>query len=258
MTRAMNGRGRGDGWIRRLRGAERPTTRMLCLPPAGGTALFFVHLAQAIASHCEVVGVQYPGHPGVGRECGRATIHELADGVADAAQRYVDLPLALFGHGMGASVAFETAARLERRGVTLLALLASGAPAPSRHRGGTTHGGGDQDVVRSLAPIDPGVASADGGEAWIPTPALLGDIAAAQSYRWTPDTRVSCSVLAMVGDLDPAATVDEARAWGEVTSGQFELQVFSGGHFYLRTFVSTVANAVSEWIAICHESSRRY
>jgi surfactin synthase thioesterase subunit len=58
----------------------------------------------------------------------------------------------------------------------------------------------------------------------------------------------------MVGDDDPDARAEDVATWAEVTSRGFELQLFSGGHLYLTSFVSTVATAVGERVV---ESLRR-
>ncbi|GLZ36466.1 alpha/beta fold hydrolase [Actinokineospora sp. NBRC 105648] len=229
----------GDSWIRRLRTAEDPRTRLVCCPPAGATAMFFLQLAQAIARPVEVVGVQYPGRRDRRHEPAVTSVTAMADELTAALAD--DLPTALFGHGMGAAVAFETAVRLERAGGKPLALFASGAPSPSRLG---TAGFPAHDPSDLIPPTrDPA-----------PTPlsALRDDRTAAETYRWHPADRVRCHILALAGDTDPAVTVDEATAWGELTTGRFELQVFSGGQTFLSTYVSTVANTISERItALC-------
>ncbi|WP_026426068.1 thioesterase II family protein [Actinokineospora inagensis] len=222
----------GDSWIRRLRPASEPRSRLVCFPPEGASATFFLQLAQSIARPVEVLGVQYPGRRDRRHEPSITSVTGLADGVATALRSRVDLPLALLGNGLGSAVAFETAVRAERAGHQPLALFVSGAPAPPRLGAPAVDTDEFTQPARSPAPT--------------PLETLRDDRTAAETYRWQRDNRVSCHVLAMVEDTDPAA--ERAAAWGEVTSGQFELQVFSGGHDYLTSFVSTVANMVSERI----------
>ena len=203
----------GDSWLRRLRACDTPVARLVCLPPAGADALFYLSFARAVSHPFEVVGVQYPGRRDRRGEAPARTMEELADGVTGALR--TDLPVALFGHGMGAMVAFETALRLAR---PPLVLFVSGAPGPPRHR-----------VAESAS--SSGTAHAD--------------LTAAASYRWG-SARVAAPVVGMVGDEDPVARAEEVATWQTVTSADFELQLFSGGHLYLTSFVSTVANAVGE------------
>ncbi|XVS67788.1 thioesterase II family protein [Actinosynnema sp. CA-299493] len=223
-----------DSWTTQLRESEDACARLLCFAPAGATAMFFSHIAQAMPRSLSVAAVQYAGRQDRRGEPPVLTITELADSVVATLPTGSAPPLVLFGHGMGALVAFETALRLRRRGAEPLALVASGTPAPSLPH-----------------PAEPrSVLFLDG--AGVPQSARDGDDTALRTYRWDHRERLACHVLAMVGGHDPSAPVEEVLQWGEVTSGPFELQVFSGDHFYLRVFVSTVANAVSQRvIALC-------
>src|SRR2546421_377659 len=67
------------------------------------------------------------------------SIGAMADRVADLLRDKTDRPLALFGHSMGAMVAYETARRLERAGVPVAGLFVSGRRAPSRVRDESVH-----------------------------------------------------------------------------------------------------------------------
>ncbi|GAA3015760.1 thioesterase II family protein [Actinokineospora globicatena] len=227
-----HGNAAGHPWVHRLRTARTPGCRLVCFPPEGASATFFLQLAQSIARPVEVLGVQYPGRRDRRHEPPVTSVTELADRVSAELDR-TDLPIALLGHGLGAAVAFETAVRVERAGHRPLALFASGAPSPSRLGTPAYLDTGEfTQPTRSPAPT--------------PLTTLRDDQRATETYRWHPANRVSCHILAMVGDTDPAAP--HAPAWREVTSGWFELQLFAGGHGYLTSFVSTVANTVSERI----------
>jgi surfactin synthase thioesterase subunit len=68
----------------------------------------------------ELVAVQYPGRAERSREAVPADMAELVAGVRDALLPGIDQPYALFGHSMGAAVAYETA----------LALRDAGCPEP--------------------------------------------------------------------------------------------------------------------------------
>src|SRR5262249_42907105 len=64
-------------------------------------------------------------------------------------------------------------------------------------------------------------------------PALRADYQAAETYSCAPEITVRCAVSVLTGDNDPKTTVEEARAWSRHTSGPFDIQVFTGGHFFL-------------------------
>jgi surfactin synthase thioesterase subunit len=210
--------------------------------------MFYLPMSQSIYRNIDVVGVQYPGRQDRRTEPCIETIDELADGIAPAVRALADVPLVLFGHGMGATLAFAVTLRMERAGVGPLALIVSGRPAPLAVATGTRHHYDDEHLLPELAWLEPGspLILADPHARQIVVTAMRADHHAAATYCWHPDDVVSCHVLAMVGDCDPTATIEEVRCWGEVTSGRFDLCVFLGGHFYLTSCPSTVANMISE------------
>src|SRR3954469_23442086 len=61
-----------------------------------------------------------------------------------------DRPLALFGHSMGALVAYEVARRGEAAGTKPVGLFASGRRAPSRIRDEFVHQRDDQGIIAEL------------------------------------------------------------------------------------------------------------
>jgi pyochelin biosynthetic protein PchC len=75
------------------------------------------------------------------------------------------------------------------------------------------------------------------------------DYKAVETYTWTPEPPLSCPITALVGDSDPQATVPDASAWAEHSTGEFDLRVFPGGHFYLDVHRADVIGAISSALA---------
>ena len=133
-------------WIRRYHPAPDAAARMLCLPHAGGSASFFFPMSRDLTPRVEVLAVQYPGRQDRYQEPCLTSVDDFADqiGAALADLEWADgadgeRPLALFGHSLGASVAFELTRRLEAAGRKPAVLFVSGRRAPSRHRTDTVH-----------------------------------------------------------------------------------------------------------------------
>jgi surfactin synthase thioesterase subunit len=248
-----------DEWIIRFVPTPRAPVRLVCFPHAGGSASFFFPLVHTLGAKAaadaakdtntgtgtadaEILAVQYPGRQNRRHEPCVDDVHALADAVATAlsphlqrADRPDPRPLALFGHSMGAVVAFETARRLQERGQAPAVLFASGRPAPSCRRTDAVHLRDDQgvlDEIRTVGGTDTRVL--DNPEILASVlPALRADYRAVETYRAAPGATVTCPIAAMTGDADPRVSVTEARAWAEHTTGGFSLRVLPGGHFYL-------------------------
>lgn len=241
----------GSGtWMRRYHPAPDARTRLVCFPHAGGSATFFFPVSRALSTGVDVLAVQYPGRQDRRAEPGVDDLRELADLVVDELHVWLDRPVALFGHSLGATLGFEVALRLRARGVTPLVLFASGRRAPSRHRDERVHLADDDGLVAELKRLS-GTDSQildDEEVLRMILPAIRSDYRAAETYRYTPGPKLDCPVVALVGDDDPRVTTDEAQAWNEHTTAAFELKVFTGGHFYLTTHATTVMNTIKEHI----------
>jgi surfactin synthase thioesterase subunit len=235
-------------WIRRFNPVEEARVRLVCFPHAGGSASFYFPLSQTMAPSIEVTAVQYPGRQDRRHEKPVDDVSRLADLIAEELGPWTDLPLALFGHSLGATLAFEVARRLERAGTAPLALFASGRRAPSRHRDERVHQADDRTLLAQLKKLNGTDAQVFGDEEVVRMilPALRGDYRAAETYRYRPGPRLSCPVHALTGDDDAMVTVEEASAWGEHTTGPFELRVYQGGHFFLTAHARAIQELISD------------
>lgn len=102
------------------------------LPHAGGSASFFRSWSERLPPDIDLLALQYPGREDRFNEAPATRLEDLSDGAALALRDFADAPLALFGHSLGAALAYETALRLEasaRRCATC-------SSPPIRHRTG--------------------------------------------------------------------------------------------------------------------------
>lgn len=208
----------------------------MCLPHAGGSASFYFPLSRALAPAVEVLAIQYPGRQDRRHEPNIASIPDLADQIFAAVRRLDDRPLALFGHSMGAVLAYEVALRIQDAGLPApVRLFASGRRAPSCHREERVHMESDDQMVAELRKLS-GTSSAmltDPELLEMIMPAIRSDYRAVETYRYERGRKLDCPVTVLTGDNDPRVSIDEAAAWEEHTTGPTELHVLPGGHFYL-------------------------
>ncbi|MFD0312347.1 thioesterase II family protein [Streptomyces sp. NPDC127119] len=240
-----------SNWIRDFHPSDRSVPRMVCFPHAGGAANYYFPVSRALSGKVEVLAVQYPGRQDRHTEPPVTDIHALA------AHAFRELPREgldrtwLFGHSMGASIAFEVARLMEGElGVSPAGLIVSGRRAPSRFRGETVHLEDDEALIASVKALngtDPAVF-ADPEIRSLVLPTLRADYRAIETYRPVGTARVACPVHAFVGDEDPLTTVEEADCWRAHTEGTFALRVFRGNHFYLAPRADEVIAEISRLI----------
>ncbi|WP_262062127.1 thioesterase II family protein [Streptomyces sp. STR69] len=238
-------------WLRRFTTTAADGPRLVCFPHAGGSATAFKDLARALHPDIDVLCVQYPGRQDRYREEPFTALAPLAEAVTEELARELAAdgrPYALFGHSMGSLVAFETARLLARRRL----------PAPQRvffsGRGGPDLRDSAYDLyddadmlaeVRRLGGTDQSMLE-DPDILELVLPALRADYRILGTYRATAGEPLTVPVTALIGDSDPIATVRDAHTWREHTTGDFTVEVFPGGHFYLFDQTDRVAAAVTE------------
>lgn len=234
-------------WIRRFSPAGTGAPTLLCLPHAGGNAGFYRPLARVLAPLVDVLAVQYPGRQDRADEPLLDDLDGLVEGLFEDVRRQLLGPVALFGHSMGAAVAFELARRLHRAGTGPSALFVSARRAPCLERGdGTVHSSSDAALLDLLRRYDGTHRDVLGSDEILARalPVLRADCKAAETYRYRPGPALTCPVYAFAGDEDPLVTAREVGAWAVHTTGAFSHRVFPGGHFYLRDRHVAVAAAV--------------
>jgi pyochelin biosynthetic protein PchC len=225
----------------------------VCFPHAGGSATFYFPMSRALAPATDVVAVQYPGRQDRRGERCLDDLGELADAVTEDLTSWFNRPVALFGHSMGATVAYEVARRLEARGTRVTGLFASACRAPSAQRIEFVHQRDDDGLIDALRELSGTDTAVLGNEELLRMvlPAVRGDYTAVETYRHQAGPELSCPIRVLVGDSDPVTSLAEADAWQRHTTGACEIDVLPGGHFYLNnqldTVRSTVLRSIAEW-----------
>jgi pyochelin biosynthetic protein PchC len=227
----------GDPWLRVYCPQPAARMRLVCFPHASGSATFYREWAIRLAgSAIEVVAVQYPGRLDRISEPLPTDMETIADAIVKAVADRAGGRVALFGHSMGAAVAYEVAHRLEyQHGSPPACLFVSGYPGPPRYRGGSKHTGSDEllqaELIR-LGGTDPLVHNTPELLAAV-IPVLRADYRIIETYRPTLSPTLTVPVAAFTGDRDPDAPIGEVAQWRAATTGPFRLRIFAGAHFYL-------------------------
>lgn len=241
----------GTTWLRALRALPAANVVVVCFPAGGGSAGAFRPLARQLAQGIAVYGVQYPGRQDRLDEPPIADLARLAERIAADLLSWDTVPhLALFGHSMGATIAFEVARRLQRSGRMPVRLFVSGRIAPDAPYSGRLHAGSDADLIGDLERLandatQVAALRTDPELAELVLPPLRADYRAVETYVFEPGERLRCPVSVLLGDADPTVTVEQAQRWRTHTDADVDVTTFSGGHFYLDTRVGEVATHVS-------------
>lgn len=212
--------------------------RLFCIAHAGGGASMFRGWADALPPEVEVCPVQLPGRENRIMEPPFDRAEPLVEALADAVQPYLGLPFALFGHSNGALIGFELARTLRARGRRgPVHLFASGRRAPDvPAERAPTHALPEPEFLDTLRELGglPAELLEHRELLSLLVPTLRADVAIHETYQFTEQAPLECSITAYGGLTDPRVRPPQLEAWARHTAGAFVLRMFPGGHFYLQ------------------------
>ncbi|MGV0596199.1 thioesterase II family protein [Mycolicibacterium porcinum] len=235
-------------WVKRYPGSE-SSTATLVFPHAGGAAVAYRGFGMALAAAgSDAYVMQYPqrgdrlSHPAA------ATVTELANDLFGAADWASVGSIRLFGHCMGAVVAFEFARIAERNGVAIDALWVSASEAPSAVAAAPALPMAESEILAEM--VDLGGTDeallADEDFVELLLMAVRADYAAFNRYACEADVTIAADIYALGGESDHRISEDMLRRWESHTTGAFTCSMFDGGHFYLNSQLEDVAELVNE------------
>ncbi|CAB3754988.1 MULTISPECIES: thioesterase II family protein [Burkholderia] len=218
--------------------AERAT--LFCLPFAGGSSAVFNPWRALAPAGVHVAPLAVPGRGAQWREPLLSQWAPLVDRLLDQVAPHVFSRYALFGHSMGALLAFELAHRLRACGLPAPALVVVSACRPPRsaHRlsGVDWLHCPEQRVLDELTSIDaPDDALAHDELRALMLPIVRNDFQLCANYRYVPRTPLATPIHALAGSRDAGCPFDAMRdGWRAETLGSFSGDELDGGHLYLR------------------------
>ncbi|MGW1162664.1 thioesterase II family protein [Streptomyces sp. NPDC002513] len=227
-------------WVRPLAARPNARLRLICFHPAGGGPSLFRDWPAALPADIEVLAVHLPGRETrVGEPC-LTHYQEAVAQLHTALRPFLDREYALFGHSMGALLAYGVAMAAARHGDPAPArLLVSGAAGPGSTpakpgRGEWT----DAELVQELRDMGgtPEEVLADRALLDLILPPLRADYALCDSFHGSftepAGPPLDCPVSVLGGADDDVSPADLQR-WSTFTSADSSLRLFPGGHFFL-------------------------
>jgi medium-chain acyl-[acyl-carrier-protein] hydrolase len=237
--RTLGGQPKFNAWITCPSPNPTAHSRLFCLPFAGGGASIFRTWGRELSRFVEVCPIQLPGRENRLGEPPLTNIQTLAERLASEILPFARKPFALFGHSMGALLAFEltrTLRRLDGPMPSALFISAHRAPhLPLRRK--PLHALPDPEFLQAVRGLGgtPGEVFEHEDLLKVMLPVLRADFTLCDRYDFIPEAPLDCPLVLYAGRQDTEVSPQEVEAWGEHTTQTARLRIFPGDHFFLRS-----------------------
>lgn len=236
-------------WVRTVSRDSEPTARLFCFPYAAGSANIYRHWHASLPEPVEVCAIQLPGRADRRDDRPFGRLLSLVEVTANAITPLLDRPFAIFGHSMGALIAFELARLLERRGHVPALLMPAGRGAPDLpDPGPALHAAPERSLVDELMRLG-GTSRemfADQERMARLIPIVRADFAICETYAFHTAPLLACPIVSFGGEQDPDWPEAQIAAWGNHTQGEFAYKMFPGDHFFLHSCERKQLGAIRE------------
>lgn len=220
--------------------------RLICFPFSGGGATSY----RGFGTSFDDIAVSTVELPGRGRRISEPLLDACEPMVDDLLRQVRPLlhePYALFGHSMGALLAYLVAQRLRREELPLpLSLVVSGGQAPSRIASRGWHllpRSEFRHVLSELGGCPPAIL-AEPELMDLYEPVLRADFTAMATYRHEPAQPFDFPITSLIGTGDHVSE-DEASDWQLETTQPLQLHCLPGDHFFILRHWAEIQRIVS-------------
>ncbi len=242
-------------WLLRFKTPNAPRMRVLFVSPAGGAPGSFRPLALQLPDDVDAVSLVLPGRWSRSKEPAYRRMEPLIADVAPLlADLFHDVPLVLFGHSLGALIAFELACRWRETGaVQVQRLLVAARRAP--HLPLTLPPTASLSDAAFIDAVDhryggfPKVVRDDPELLALTLPPLRADMEIYESYVFQPRAPLAIPIEVFGGAQDATVGRAELEPWSAHTSATTSVTLCQGGHFFLTPPPAAVLDALRTALA---------
>ncbi len=243
-----------EKWVFYFKRNPTASERLFCLPFAGTGATIFRGWENYLPAKIEICPVQLPGRETRLKESAFTRLYPLVEALAEGLEPLLDKPFSIFGHSMGALLAFELTRLLQEKKLPLpRQLFLSARPAPQfPGLKDETYRLPHNDFVAKLRQMNGTPEQVLNSPPLLEMllPILRADFELCSTYNYLPAPPLSIPMRVYGGIADRTLPPESLAAWEALTTGKFSLQVFEGDHFFFladkERFLSQLSRDLTE------------
>lgn len=236
-----------NGWIVTPKPVPSADLRLFCFHYAGGSATVFHKWAESMPPSVELCAIQLPGRGARIGEPLLSTVDAVINPLASAMSPYLDKPFMFFGHSMGALLSYELTHRLrEMYGLQPEHLFVSGRRAPQLPQHTAYHAMTDAEFMEHLYQLNgtPKAILENAELMQLTLPMLRADFQICETHCYQSRAPLSCALSAFGGLQDPDVAYAHLTDWQSQTTGQFNVHMFPGDHFFIQSTTHAVLQLI--------------
>ncbi|MCG8670897.1 MAG: alpha/beta fold hydrolase [Pseudomonadales bacterium] len=238
------------GWVSSLNDVAVPKARLVCFCHEGGSADYFASWVEALRDDVEIVAVQLPGRADRANETPLDNVHDVVEELVNSESLPIDKPYLLFGHSLGATLAFETLTKLNELGLPMpKRIILSGRQAPSDVG----------DYFQKMAHLDDqdffeDLVNDDCLSQWVlkapeevakALPYIRADFQMLEDYIPSPIVQFNIPIEVFAGSRD-SIPLGNLLEWQKASRHPVHVCVFKGAHGFIDEDRASVLNHIKE------------
>ena len=225
-------------WFGNILPRRQVELRLFCFPYAGGASSIYRGWAESLPAAVEIVPIELPGRGRRLQELGYTSMPALIQALGPVLHPYLDRPFALYGHSMGAMIAFELARFFRReyqREPQILFVSGRRAPQIPDPRP-ISYNMPEPELIKQLGRLQgtPKEILENAELMELLLPLIRADFQLIQTYSYSNDRPLHCPITVFGGTEDLEAPRSLLTGWEEQTDSRFTLHMLPGDHFFLK------------------------
>jgi len=224
--------------------------RIFCFPYGGGSASTYVSWPDLLSPELEVAVVQLPGRGIRLLEPPYQTMAEIVKNLVPAISAMAHTPYIIFGHSLGARIAYEVITELQQYNYPLpLHFIASGAWAPgSIRKNEPIHQLPNTEFIKEIIELNTAQREVLENAEMIALllPVLRADFKINETHKFETKKIVPIKVSVVSGDEDHDIEPSHLELWFSLFTSNTGIHWISGNHFFVDSNKSSVIDLVRQ------------